>query len=289
MQRSGSRFSTRNLARTSSRHPKTVIGIWVAVLVGSLLLNVAIGADALTNEFAFTNAPDSQVARDLVDERFGSSFQEVVVVQSETLTVDDPAFQARVESLFEIMVGHEGFEPIADHYYVTGNLAFVSADRRTLIMPFTVSGTLDETTELVEPVFDDIVEQNGEGGFLVAIVGESAQVALDPTVMGLGPVPAVEALRAKNDLTVDDYDLIELNEAFAAQVLACHRDLDLPMDRVNVNGGAIALGHPIGATGARIVVTLLHELKRRGGSNGLATLCISGGMGLATRFHRNGL
>ena len=82
---------------------------------------------------------------------------------------------------------------------------------------------------------------------------------------------------------------MELNEAFAAQVLACDQDLGLPADRLNVNGGAIALGHPIGATGARICVTLLHELARRGAENGLATLCISGGMGLATHFHRRGL
>ena len=89
--------------------------------------------------------------------------------------------------------------------------------------------------------------------------------------------------------TVDDLDLIELNEAFAAQVLACDRKLELPMDRLNVNGGAIALGHPIGATGARIAVTLLHEMARRDASDGLATLCISGGQGLATAFHREGL
>jgi len=120
----------------------------------------------------------------------------------------------------------------------------------------------------------------------LAIVGESTQVGLDPSVMGLGPVPAFEALHAKNGLAIDDYDLIELNEAFAAQVLACQRRLDLPLDRVNVNGGAIALGHPIGATGARIAVTLLHELARRDGRTGLATLCISGGLGFATAFHR---
>ena len=120
----------------------------------------------------------------------------------------------------------------------------------------------------------------------LAVLGESAEVGLDPSVMGLGPVPACEALAAKNGMQVGDYDLIELNEAFAAQVLACHRKLGLPMDRLNVNGGAIALGHPIGATGARIVVTLLHELARREAANGLATLCISGGLGLAAAFHR---
>ena len=85
---------------------------------------------------------------------------------------------------------------------------------------------------------------------------------------------------------VGDFDLVELNEAFAAQVLACLHDLPIDRDRLNVNGGAIALGHPIGATGARIVVTLLHELARRGCRRGLATLCMSGGMGMAMEFER---
>jgi acetyl-CoA C-acetyltransferase len=120
----------------------------------------------------------------------------------------------------------------------------------------------------------------------LAEVGAIAQVGLDPSVMGLGPVPACRALAAENGLALADYDLIELNEAFAAQVLACQRRMDLPLERLNVNGGAIALGHPIGATGARIVVTLLHELARRGGRSGLATLCISGGLGMAAAFHR---
>jgi acetyl-CoA C-acetyltransferase len=120
----------------------------------------------------------------------------------------------------------------------------------------------------------------------LATVGETAQVGLDPSVMGLGPVPALQALKAQNGLAPSDYDLIELNEAFAAQVLACHRKLPLPLERVNVNGGAIALGHPIGATGARIVVTLLHEMARRDAECGLATLCISGGLGFAAAFHR---
>ncbi len=120
----------------------------------------------------------------------------------------------------------------------------------------------------------------------LAIVGEAASAGVDPRIMGIGPVPAVRALEELNQIPAADYDLVELNEAFAAQVLACDRELALPRERLNVNGGAIALGHPIGATGARIVVTLLHELARRGGSNGLATLCISGGMGIARAFHR---
>jgi len=123
----------------------------------------------------------------------------------------------------------------------------------------------------------------------LAYVGETRQAGVDPKIMGVGPVPAVRALADANGLGVADYDLIELNEAFAAQVLACDAELSFPRERLNVNGGAIALGHPIGATGARIVVTMLHELVRRGGEHGLATLCISGGMGLATAFHRTDL
>ncbi|MCZ6598045.1 MAG: thiolase family protein [Planctomycetota bacterium] len=123
----------------------------------------------------------------------------------------------------------------------------------------------------------------------LAFADGSAQVGVAPKVMGLGPVPACRALEQANGTKLDGYDLIELNEAFAAQVLACDREMSLPIDRLNVNGGAIALGHPIGATGARIVVTLLHELKRRGGERGLATLCVSGGLGFALAFHRRGL
>ena len=120
----------------------------------------------------------------------------------------------------------------------------------------------------------------------LAWVGEATQAGVDPKVMGIGPVPAFRALEHKNGLSARDYDLVELNEAFAAQVLACQRELEFPAERLNVNGGSIALGHPIGATGARIVVTLLHELRRRKSANGLATLCISGGQGLASAFHR---
>jgi acetyl-CoA acetyltransferase family protein len=119
----------------------------------------------------------------------------------------------------------------------------------------------------------------------LAWIGASAEVGVDPKRMGIGPVPACAELAAANGLSPADYDLVELNEAFAAQVLACDRELSLPRERLNVNGGSIALGHPIGATGARIVVTLLHELARRGGRHGLATLCVSGGLGFASAFH----
>jgi acetyl-CoA C-acetyltransferase len=104
---------------------------------------------------------------------------------------------------------------------------------------------------------------------------------VDPAVMGLGPVAAVRRLLKKTGLSMDDFDLIEANEAFAAQALAVGRELRWDPDRVNVNGGAIALGHPVGASGARILVTLLYEMQRRNAKRGLAALCVGGGMGVA--------
>ncbi|HYE24594.1 MAG TPA: thiolase family protein [Clostridia bacterium] len=115
---------------------------------------------------------------------------------------------------------------------------------------------------------------------LARITGYSA-AGVSPRVMGIGPVPAVRKIEERLGLKLADYDLVELNEAFAAQVLACDRELHFDRERLNVNGGAIALGHPIGCTGTRITVTLLHELLRRKARRGLATLCVSGGMGMA--------
>jgi acetyl-CoA C-acetyltransferase len=105
--------------------------------------------------------------------------------------------------------------------------------------------------------------------------------------MGIGPVPAVRKLLERTGVAVEDLDLVELNEAFASQSLAVIRELGLDEDRVNVNGGAIALGHPLGMSGARLVVSLLHELRRRGGRYGVATLCIGVGQGQAALFERS--
>jgi 3-oxoadipyl-CoA thiolase len=121
---------------------------------------------------------------------------------------------------------------------------------------------------------------------LGAFVG-GAVAGVDPRVMGIGPVPAVRKLLARAGVGVADVDLVELNEAFASQSLAVIRELGLDAERVNVNGGAIALGHPLGMSGARLVVTLLHELRRRGGRYGLATLCVGVGQGQATLFERD--
>jgi acetyl-CoA C-acetyltransferase len=109
---------------------------------------------------------------------------------------------------------------------------------------------------------------------------------VDPRIMGIGPVPAMKKMQARYQLGVSDFDLVELNEAFAAQVLACDRDLHFDRSKLNVNGGAIALGHPIGCTGTRITVTLLHEMLKRKAKRGVATLCVSGGMGMALALEK---
>jgi len=153
------------------------------------------------------------------------------------------------------------------------------------VTPGNASGITDGAAALLVMSLDKAREL---GYTPLAEVGFQSEAGVDPTIMGIGPVPTCQDLFAQSDLQMDDFDLVELNEAFAAQVIACDRELSIPADRLNVNGGAISLGHPIGATGARIVVTLLHELQRRDAAHGLATLCVSGGMGIGTTFHRGG-
>jgi acetyl-CoA C-acetyltransferase len=115
----------------------------------------------------------------------------------------------------------------------------------------------------------------------LARISAIASAGVDPRTMGIGPIPALQKLQEKHNLRVHEFGLIELNEAFAAQVLACDRALNFNRERLNVNGGAIAIGHPIGCTGTRITVTLLHEMLKRNTKRGVATLCVSGGMGMA--------
>jgi acetyl-CoA acyltransferase len=121
---------------------------------------------------------------------------------------------------------------------------------------------------------------------VLATVGTNHVAGVDPRVMGVGPVPATRGLLERAGTTVDDYDLVELNEAFASQTLHCRRELGVDEERFNVNGGAIALGHPLGASGARLPVTLLHEMEKRNADRGLATLCVGFGQGMAVEFRR---
>ena len=146
------------------------------------------------------------------------------------------------------------------------------------------SGITDGSAMLVL-ASESAAEQHGLN--VLARLEAHAMAGVDPAIMGIGPVPATRLLMDRTGLALADFDLIELNEAFAAQVIACDRELGLDAAKLNVNGGSIALGHPIGATGARIVVTLLHEMRRREAKRGLATLCVSGGMGIAASFVRD--
>ncbi len=133
---------------------------------------------------------------------------------------------------------------------------------------------------------EEFVKRNGLKPLARILAVTSAGV--DPKTMGIGPVPAMRKMQQKHGLGPDGFDLIELNEAFAAQVLACDRELHLDPERLNVNGGAIALGHPIGCTGTRIAVTLIHEMLKRKAPRGVATLCVSGGMGMALALEATG-
>eukprot|EP00971_Amphidinium_carterae_P280901 5576798-Amphidinium_carterae.1 len=117
-----------------------------------------------------------------------------------------------------------------------------------------------------------------------AAIRSFASAGVDPKVMGLGPIPATQKCLAKANWSIQEVDLVEANEAFAAQALGVNKTLQVPADKLNVNGGAIAIGHPIGASGCRVVVDLLHEMQRRGAKKAVATLCIGGGQGVAMAF-----
>jgi len=146
------------------------------------------------------------------------------------------------------------------------------------ITPGNSSGITDGAAGVVL-ASEDFARENNLKPLARILAMTSAGV--DPKIMGIGPVPALRKMEQKHQLRLADFDLVELNEAFAAQVLACDRELHLDPEKMNVNGGSIALGHPIGCTGTRITVTLLHEMLRRKVKWGVATLCISGGLGMA--------
>ncbi len=151
------------------------------------------------------------------------------------------------------------------------------------VHPGNSSGITDGAAALI------LISEEKAAELKTPVLGEIVQYAVtgvDPTLMGLGPIQAVRLLEKRSGIKVREVDLIELGEAFAAQVLACNQELKLDMTKVNVNGGFIPLGHPIGCSGARITVTLIHEMNRRNASTGAATLCVSGGMGAALLLQR---
>ncbi|MEZ5316602.1 MAG: thiolase family protein [Vicinamibacterales bacterium] len=149
------------------------------------------------------------------------------------------------------------------------------------------AGNASQTSDGAAAVVVTTAERAARAGLTpLARITEYVTVGVEPERFGLGPVPAVRTLLARTGLSLADIDLVELNEAFAAQVLACQQDLAIDPARLNVNGGAIALGHPLGCTGARLATTLVYELRRRNAARGLVTACVGGGMGVAALFER---
>jgi acetyl-CoA C-acetyltransferase len=159
-------------------------------------------------------------------------------------------------------------------------------DRKTGTVTAGNSSGITDGAAAVVVLGEEALKETARGVEPLARIVDYEIAGVAPEVMGIGPVPAVRALLARQNLTLADIDLVELNEAFAAQVIACDRELGFDAARLNVNGGAIALGHPIGCTGVRITTTLLHEMHKRNARRGLATLCVSGGLGLALLVER---
>jgi acetyl-CoA C-acetyltransferase len=217
------------------------------------------------DEFACASQSKAEAA--VKSGRFSAEITPVVIPQKKgepTVIAQDeyPRFGATVESLAKLKPAFK-----ADGTVTAGNASGINDGAAALVLM-----SRQKAAELgLTPMAT--IRSYGVGG-------------VEPEVMGLGPVPATRKALSRAGLSVNDLDLIEANEAFAAQALAVDRELELPAEKLNVNGGAIALGHPIGASGARIVVTLLHEMQKRESSLGLATLCIGGGMGTAMVFER---
>lgn len=180
--------------------------------------------------------------------------------------------------------------PFARDEHVRGDTSIESL--RKLAPVFAKDGTvtagnssgITDGASAVVVMSEEALEESGAEPLARIVDYEIVGVA--PEIMGIGPVPATRALLERQKLFLNEIDLIELNEAFAAQVIACDRDLQFEPEKLNVNGGSIALGHPIGCTGVRITTTLLHEMKKRNAKRGLATLCISGGMGISLLVER---
>jgi len=211
--------------------------------------------------------------------------------QKATRAIASGAFDAEIAPI--TVAGSKGNTTLATDEHPRGDTTEAGLSR--LAPTFTVDGTPGIITPGTASGITD-------GGAVVILASERAVEAhkltplarvtgwasagVDPRRMGIGPVPAVQKLLAASGGSLEDFDLVELNEAFAPQVLAVLRDLPIPAAKLNVHGGAIALGHPIGATGTRIVVTLTHALRRHGLKRGLATLCVSGGLGMAMSIER---
>ena len=296
-----------------------IVGACHAVVAGDGELFVAGGVESMTRAPLVTQKPEAPYARGdrtLHDTTLGWRFvnpryeerysREAMGETGENVAErwgvsreDQDAFAARSQSLWEQAHAAGRF---ADELVAAGELEHDEHPR---------PGTTVEKLASLKPAFragGSVTAGNSsginDGAAAVVVASEewarargieplgvfagSASAGVDPAVMGIGPVPAVRKLLDRKGMTVAQLDLVELNEAFASQSLAVVRELGLDEEKVNVNGGAIAIGHPLGMSGARLVTTLLHELRRRGGRYGLATMCIGVGQGQAALFEREG-
>ena len=182
-------------------------------------------------------------------------------------------------------VGPEGVEETIEHTFPVTKVHEADAKKHVQRVTAANASGINDGAAAIILASGEAVEKYGLKP-MAKLIGWG-QGGVDPKIMGVGPVPASRQAMTKAGVTIDDIDLVEANEAFAAQSIAVARELGFDMSKVNVNGGAIALGHPVGASGARIIVTLLHEMaKRPEAKKGLATLCIGGGMGVATIFEK---
>lgn len=216
---------------------------------------------------AFAAASQNKAERAMADGKFKDEIAPVMIPQrrGEPLVVDTDEYPKKGVTVDSLAKLRPAFKK--DGTVTAGNASGINDGAAGLVVM-----SKEKADELGLTPLATIVSY-GNGG-------------VDPSIMGIGPVPSTKTALQKSGLTIDDMDLIEANEAFAAQALAVGKDLKWDAEKVNVNGGAIALGHPVGASGARILVTLLHEMKRRNSTYGLATLCIGGGMGTSVVVKR---
>lgn len=246
--------------------------------------------DGLTDAF---NSYHMGITAENVAERFqiGREAQDLFAVESQ-----NRAERARAEGRFRseiaavVVKGRKGDVVVEEDEYIRAGATIEALaglrpafKKDGTVTAGNASGLNDGAAALV---LMSAEEAASRGSRPLARIASWASVGVDPALMGIGPVPAVRRALERAGWTVDDLDLVEANEAFAAQALAVCRELGLPPEKVNVNGGAIALGHPIGASGARVLTTLLHEMERRDTRKGLATLCVGGGMGVAMCVER---
>ena len=294
-----------------------VVSACHAVLAGDAEIVVAGGVESMSRAPLVTAKPDAAFARGdrtMWDTTLGWRFPnprleemfplesmgetgENVAEQWSVSRVDQDAFAARSQERWKLANAAGRFddelvpvgEVVVDEHPRPETTADVLAKLKPAfrsegtVTAGNASGINDGAAALVIASEDKARELGVDP--LGAFVG-SAVAGVDPRVMGIGPIPAVRKLLERSGVSVADLDLVELNEAFASQSLAVVRELGLDEEKVNVNGGAIALGHPLGMSGARLVVSLLHELRRRDGRYGLATLCVGVGQGVAALFER---